>query len=115
MARLNNKAAPFLKTSLIHATSFASPNEDPSRNDYSESTRNLGKSTLNSLLTIATVKVSHSLYRYARFLRMSSSSSPSVSTDAETLKRNRILSSKLYFDVPLSKVQIRDRFCTVRF
>ncbi|KAG5524697.1 hypothetical protein RHGRI_031390 [Rhododendron griersonianum] len=30
----------------------------------------------------------------------------STATDAETLRRNRILSSKLYFDVPLSKVPL---------
>jgi len=32
--------------------------------------------------------------------------SSSTATDAETLRRNRILSSKLYFDVPLSKVPL---------
>ncbi|KAH9799958.1 Histone deacetylase 2 [Citrus sinensis] len=37
---------------------------------------------------------------------MSSSSSPSVTTDAETLKRNRILSSKLYFDIPIFKLPL---------
>ncbi|CAK7352992.1 unnamed protein product [Dovyalis caffra] len=38
---------------------------------------------------------------------MSSSSSASTSTtDASTLRRNRILSSKLYFDVPLLKVPL---------
>ncbi|CAL5359248.1 unnamed protein product [Camellia sinensis] len=34
----------------------------------------------------------------------SSSTGVSSSTDSETLRRNRILSSKLYFDVPLSKL-----------
>ncbi|XP_031285289.1 histone deacetylase 2-like [Pistacia vera] len=38
-----------------------------------------------------------------RNLTMSSSSSTSTATDAETLQRNRILSSKLYFDVPLPR------------
>ncbi|KAK9208219.1 hypothetical protein WN944_000573 [Citrus x changshan-huyou] len=37
---------------------------------------------------------------------MSSSSSPSVTTDAEALKRNRILSSKLYFDIPIFKLPL---------
>lgn len=69
-----------------------------------ESTRDLGKSALYLLLTIATIKVSHSLYRYLRFLKMSSSSASA--TDAETVRQNRILSSKLYFDIPLSKVTL---------
>ncbi|XP_021907691.1 histone deacetylase 2 isoform X1 [Carica papaya] len=37
---------------------------------------------------------------------MFSSSPSSSATDAETLRRNRILSSKLYFDVPRSKVPL---------
>ncbi|GLT57615.1 hypothetical protein SLA2020_305750 [Shorea laevis] len=37
---------------------------------------------------------------------MSSSSSSLSTTDAGTLRRDRILSSKLYFDVPLSKVPV---------
>ncbi|KAJ4708184.1 Histone deacetylase [Melia azedarach] len=69
-----------------------------------ESTRDLGKSALYLLLTIATIKVSHSLYRYLRFLKMSSSSASA--TDAETVRQNRILSSKLYFDIPLSKAPV---------
>jgi hypothetical protein len=71
-----------------------------------ESTRNLGKSTLYFFLTIAAIKASHSLYRCIRSLTMSSSSSSTSNStaDASTLRRNRILSSKLYFDVPLSKV-----------
>ncbi|CAL5435762.1 unnamed protein product [Camellia sinensis] len=36
----------------------------------------------------------------------SSSTGVSSSTDSETLRRNRILSSKLYFDVPLSKLPL---------
>ncbi|XP_057957851.1 histone deacetylase 2 isoform X2 [Malania oleifera] len=35
-----------------------------------------------------------------------STSSSTSTTDAESLRRNRILSSKLYFDVPLSKVPL---------
>lgn len=73
-----------------------------------ESTRNLGKSTLYFFLTIAAIKASHSLYRCIRSLTMSSSSSSTSNNtaDASTLRRNRILSSKLYFDVPLSKVPL---------
>ncbi|KAJ0091134.1 hypothetical protein Patl1_13018 [Pistacia atlantica] len=70
-----------------------------------ESTRKLGKPILYVILTFATVKVSHSLYCYMRNLTMSSSSSTSTATDAETLRRNRILSSKLNFDVPLPRSQ----------
>ncbi|XP_044464633.1 histone deacetylase 2-like isoform X2 [Mangifera indica] len=69
-----------------------------------ESTRKLGKPILYVLLAFVTVKVSNSLYRYLHNHSMSSSSSTSSATDAETLRRNRILSSKLYFDVPPSKV-----------
>lgn len=36
---------------------------------------------------------------------MSSSSSSPSTGDAETLRRSRILKSKLYFDVPLPKVK----------
>ncbi|KAJ0030438.1 hypothetical protein Pint_12942 [Pistacia integerrima] len=69
-----------------------------------ESTRKLGKPILYVILTFATIKVSHSLYCYMRNHTMSSSSSTSTATDAETLRRDRILSSKLYFDVLPSKV-----------
>ncbi|XP_031284538.1 histone deacetylase 2 [Pistacia vera] len=69
-----------------------------------ESTRKLGKPILYVILTFATIKVSHSLYCYMRNHTMSSSSSTSTATDPETLRRDRILSSKLYFDVPPSKV-----------
>ncbi|KAK1551154.1 hypothetical protein Q3G72_031151 [Acer saccharum] len=73
-----------------------------------ESTRNLCKSTLYLVLTFATIKLSGSLYRYIRSLKMSSSSSSSSSstTDTETIRRNRILSTKLYFDIPSSKVPV---------
>nr|ASU54223.1 histone deacetylase [Hevea brasiliensis] len=68
---------------------------------------NLGESTLCFALTIAIIKFSHFLFRFIRSLKMSSSSSSASPTgDAVTLRRNRILSSKLYFDVPLSKVPL---------
>ena len=46
------------------------------------------------------------LLQFAANLAMAatSASSSSAATDAETLRRNRILSSKLYLDVPPSKV-----------
>uniref|UniRef100_A0A2P2MIQ3 Uncharacterized protein MANES_03G047600 n=1 Tax=Rhizophora mucronata TaxID=61149 RepID=A0A2P2MIQ3_RHIMU len=37
---------------------------------------------------------------------MSSSSSSTATADDATLRRNRILSSKLYFDVPPSKIPV---------
>ncbi|KDP34107.1 hypothetical protein JCGZ_07678 [Jatropha curcas] len=72
-----------------------------------KSTRNLGKPALYLAWTIASIKLSHSLYRFIRSLKMSSSSSSQPpTTDAATLRLNRIHSSKLYFDVPLSKVPL---------
>ncbi|OAY54095.1 histone deacetylase 2 [Manihot esculenta] len=72
-----------------------------------EFTRNIGKSTLYLALTIASVKFSHFLFRFFRSRKMSSSSSSTSPTaDAATLRRNRILSSKLYFDVLPSKVPL---------
>ncbi|GKV00159.1 hypothetical protein SLEP1_g12899 [Rubroshorea leprosula] len=71
-----------------------------------ELTRNLCKTTLYLLLALATFKASRSLQRYIRSRTMSSSSSSLSTTDAGTLRRDRILSSKLYFDVPLSKVPV---------
>ncbi|XP_065850207.1 histone deacetylase 2 isoform X2 [Euphorbia lathyris] len=63
----------------------------------------LGKSTVYMVLTITAIKLSHSVIRYFRSVKMSS---PSVTGDAASLRRNRILSTKLYFDVPLSKVPL---------
>ncbi|XP_044471395.1 histone deacetylase 2-like [Mangifera indica] len=71
-----------------------------------ELTQKLSKPIFYILLAFATVKVSHSLYRYLHNPTMASSSLTSTATDAESLRRNRILSSKLYFDVPPSKVPI---------
>ncbi|KAJ4824364.1 hypothetical protein Tsubulata_042158 [Turnera subulata] len=75
-----------------------------------ESARYLGKSTLYFFLTIATIKLSRSLFHLIRSRAMSPSSSSFSSSaadaDAETLRRNRILSSKLYFDMPPSKAPL---------
>ncbi|KAJ0076586.1 hypothetical protein Patl1_36462 [Pistacia atlantica] len=69
-----------------------------------KSTRNWSIPALYVILTLVTVKVLHSLYRYTR--TMSSSSSTSTVTYAGILQRMRILSSKLYFDVPPSRVPL---------
>ncbi|KAJ7958344.1 Histone deacetylase [Quillaja saponaria] len=78
-----------------------------------ESTRNLFNSTVFLFFTVATVKLTHSFGRYllrnstfASGVSMSSSSSSSTTNDAETLRHGRILSSKLYFDVPITKVPL---------
>ncbi|KAL6208011.1 hypothetical protein ACLB2K_018963 [Fragaria x ananassa] len=75
---------------------------------WTESTRN--RVIVIVLAFAATVKLSHSLYRYK--LRRSKARSGTMSlappseNDAESLRRSRILSSKLYFDVPSSKVPL---------
>ncbi len=73
-----------------------------------DSTRNLCKSVIFAIFfTFGTIKLSQSVYRYIlRKSTMSSSASTSSTSDDETLRRSRILKSKLYFDVPLSKVNI---------
>lgn len=69
--------------------------------------------TLWMLLGSATFKVSQPVYRH--ILRnsrnqpptmSSSSASSSSKNDVESLRRSRILSSKLYLDVPTSKVNL---------
>ncbi|KAF7830475.1 histone deacetylase 2 [Senna tora] len=71
-----------------------------------DSTANVPRSVIYLLFTVVTVKVSHSLYRYFhRNYRFPSMSSSSANTD-EALRRGRILSSNLYFDVPVSKVPL---------
>ncbi|KAM5566007.1 histone deacetylase 2 [Rosa sericea] len=71
-------------------------------------------STRNRVIVIvltfaATVKLSHSLYRKLRRSRTRSgtmSFAAPPENDAESLRRSRILSSKLYLDVPSSKVPL---------
>ncbi|KAH7523808.1 hypothetical protein FEM48_Zijuj06G0051300 [Ziziphus jujuba var. spinosa] len=82
----------------------------PSSTDF---TRNLYTATLVCVISFATFQVSQSLYRHIlrnsrnRHRIMSSSSASSSSkNDAESLRCNRILSSKLYLDVPTSKVPL---------
>lgn len=78
---------------------------------WTDSTRSLYKPVIVLVLAFAaTVKLSHSLYRYklrrrsrTRSGTMSFTSSPSEN-DNESPRSSRILSSKLYFDVPCSKV-----------
>lgn len=72
-----------------------------------------GATTLWMLLGSAPFKVSHPVCRHIlrnsrnRSPTMSSSSASSSSkNDAESLRRSRILSSKLYLDVPTSKVNL---------
>lgn len=71
-----------------------------------ESTRCIGGSAIiSSFIALVTAEVSPDLYQNNSrqpSLSMSSSSSSSSANDA--VARNRILSSKLYFDVPPSKV-----------
>ncbi|BFG18154.1 histone deacetylase 2 [Prunus yedoensis var. nudiflora] len=81
---------------------------------WTESTRNLFKPVIVLVITFAaTVKLSQSLYRYnlrrrsrARSGTMSSSSSSDNGTGVQARRRSRILSSKLYFDIPNSKVPL---------
>lgn len=78
---------------------------------WTYSTLSLCKPAIVLVLTFAAaVKLSHSLYRY-KLLRRSrtrsgtmSFTSPPSENDNESPRRTRILSSKLYFDVPSSKV-----------
>lgn len=81
--------------------------------------------SINRVINTESLQISHfrllhnspplnyqSLYRCvlpnsaSRARAMSSASSSSSATEAETLRRSRILKSKLYFDVPLSKVNL---------
>ncbi|CAN7080405.1 unnamed protein product [Brassica oleracea var. botrytis] len=55
------------------------------------------------LFTFSAIKVSHFIYRC---FQSSETSSFSMETHPEALRRERILSSKLYFNVPESKVSI---------
>ncbi|CAN1786388.1 Histone deacetylase 2 [Linum perenne] len=73
-----------------------------------ESAWYLRKSVIFTVLTVAAIKVSHSLFSYIKSLAMSSSSSSSNSAggDTETLRQKRILASKLYFDVSPAKVAL---------
>ncbi|KAL4649344.1 hypothetical protein ACB092_01G007800 [Castanea dentata] len=71
-----------------------------------ESTRNLCESVAIFRVLLQYQTLSASLYRYILTTTMSSSASASSDSDEETLRRNRILKSKLYFDVPLSKVPV---------
>lgn len=59
-------------------------------------------SVIYLFVTFATIKASQFLYRCFQSSEMSSFS---METHPEALRRDRILSSKLYFDVPLSKVR----------
>ncbi|KAK4599103.1 hypothetical protein RGQ29_009245 [Quercus rubra] len=70
-----------------------------------DSTRNLCESVANFRVLPQNQTLSVSLYRYI-LTTMSSSASASSDSDEETLRRSRILKSKLYFDVPLSKVPV---------
>lgn len=80
-----------------------------------DSTRNLCKSVIFAFFfTFGTIKLSQSVYRYIlRKSTMSSSASTSSTSDDETLRRTRILKSKLYFDVPLSKVNIYKNYISL--
>lgn len=69
-----------------------------------ESTRNLSESVAIFRVLLQNQTLSASLDRYI-LTTMLSSPSASFDSDEETLRRNRILKSKLYFDVPLSKVK----------
>lgn len=91
---------------------------------WTESTRNLFKPVIVLVITFAaTVKLSQSLYRYnlrrrsrARSGAMSSSSSSDNGTGVQARRRSRILSSKLYFDIPNSKVNLYINFiCVLNF
>ncbi|XP_062097226.1 histone deacetylase 2 [Humulus lupulus] len=64
------------------------------------------KSTLVLFLFFLTFKLSQSLYRNSRFCSATTMSSSLSRNDAESLRQERILSSKLYFDVPTSKVPL---------
>ena len=55
------------------------------------------------LFTFSAIKVSHFIYRC---FQSSETSSFSMETHPEALRRERILSSKLYFNVPETKVSI---------
>lgn len=95
--------------------------KNPVVTSWTESTRNLFKPVIVLVITFAaTVKLSQSLYRYnlrrrsrARSGTMSSSSSSDNGTGVQARRRSRILSSKLYFDIPNSKVNLYINFICV--
>lgn len=75
----------------------------------SDPTTNLSTWSFTRFPTVATIELSRPFFRsvfcYSNFFTrgMSSSLSPNAN-DEENVRRNRILSSKLYFDVPSSMV-----------
>lgn len=87
---------------------------------WTESTRNLIKPVVVLVITFAaTVKLSQALYRYSRSRarnRSETMSSASSSGNEADVRRSRVRSSKLYFDIPNSKVNLYvDLICVLNF
>lgn len=87
---------------------------------WTESTRNLITPVVVLVITFAaTVKLSQSLYRYSRRRarnRSETMSSASSSGNEADVRRSRVRSSKLYFDIPNSKVNLYvDLICVLNF
>ena len=97
---------PYLSTESRVAALDESCQIQPNKNSESRQSNHF------RVLHLANTELSRSIYCYllckstsrSRAMSSSSSSSPSTS-DAETLRRSRILKSKLYLDVPFPKVK----------